>query len=513
MKHLLVFCALIISVSLGAQGVLISDLPGTVSPDAGLELDFTDKGLLLPRLTLSQRNAIPAPSVGLVIYNITSDCAEVHTGGGWSALACACQAPPASPAQVFVPSADPCIGDTGVVYSVAPVADANGYTWVLPTGLVLTGGQGSNSITAQVTGPVTGNIEVSAQNGCGSSAALIQSYTLSPPSASFTTQPSSVAAGIAAQFIPAESGTHAWTFTSGNPASSASASPSVTWSTAGTYTVIHTLTTSGGCVVSDTVSVQVTNCVTGGSATFSFTGSIVTWTVPANVCNVTFDVRGAQGGMGNAGGGGLGARIVGEFAVTPGDVYQILVGRQGFNNPSSGGHSGNSTGGGGGSFVALNGQPVIVAGGGGGGGAVSGGLSASTSQNGVNGSGTGGASGGTNGNGGSNNGGSNSGRGGGGFSGNGLAPPPIDQYVGGPGFSFLNGGAGGSNGAHAGGGGFGGGGGGGNYGGGGGGGYSGGGGGSSNGFGGGGGGSFNSGTNQSNTAASQSGNGQVIITW
>jgi hypothetical protein len=512
MKYLQLFLCLMFFSSIAAQGVLISDSPGQVSPDAGLEVNFNDKGLLLPRLTLAQRNAIPAPNAGLVIFNTSSGCAEVYTGSGWSAMACECLAPPPAPVQVSGPQSTPCIGDTGVVFTVSAVAGANSYNWVLPSGMILSSGQGSQTITAQITGTVGSDIEVAAVNGCGSSSPFNYSYPIQAPDASFTTQPSNVATNQAAQFIPAESGTHSWSFASGNPASSSSASPSVTWSSAGTYTVIHTLTSAAGCVSSDTVAVPVSNCVTGGSATFSFTGNIVTWTVPANVCNVTIDVRGAQGGMGNAGAGGLGARMTGEFSVTPGDVYQILVGSQGLNNTSSGGHSGNSTGGGGGSFVALNGQPVIVAGGGGGGGAVSGGLSASITQNGVNGSGSGGASGGTAGNGGSNNGGMNSGRGGGGFSGNGLAPPG-DSAVGGPGFSFTNGGAGGSNGAHAGGGGFGGGGGGGNYGGGGGGGYSGGGGGSSNGFGGGGGGSFNSGSNQSNTAAFQSGNGQVIISW
>lgn len=495
-----------------AQGVRIGALPGPPSSDAGLEIDFNDKGLLLPRLSTAQRNLISGPNDGLVIFNTTTECAELYVNNGWVTMACACSQAPNAPTNIQFPSPLPCVGDTAVAVVVSPVSGANGYQWTVPSGLSIRSGQGSDTLLVDITGPVNGNVQVSAQNGCGFSSPYLQVWSIQAPDAGFTTNPGVVSVNNAATFNPNSSGQHQWTFNSGTPGSSVASNPSVTWSQTGTYTVIHQITDANGCSNSDTVALTVSNCITGGNATFNYTGSIQNWNVPAGVCQVTFDVRGAQGGDGSAGSGGLGARIVGTVAVNPGQTFQLLVGQKGQNNPSSGSHNGQSTGGGGGSYVVGNGQPVVVAGGGGGGGGISGGLNASTSPNGVNGSGPGGASGGTNGNGGSNNGGMNSGRGGGGFSGNGLAPPG-DSAVGGPGQSFTNGGAGGSNGAHAGAGGFGGGGGGGNYGGGGGGGYSGGGGGSSNGYGGGGGGSFNSGSNPSNTAGFQSGNGQILVTW
>lgn len=334
------------------------------------------------------------------------------------------------------------------------------------------------------------------------------------PSSAFTF-PNSISQGAPAAFVATTPGmTYSWTFQSGTPATSTQQTENVTWAVAGSYTVSLTVTDNNGCSSTTTQTITVVNCpIPGGnSTTFNYTGNIQTWTVPPGICDFIVDARGAQGANGSNGTGGRGARIVGTFSAVPGTVIQILVGQQGQTATVSGGHIGNSPGGGGGSFVVDNGQPLAVAGGGGAGGAVSAGLDASVTTTGVTGSGPGGNGGGTGGNGGQANGGFNSGQGGGGLLTNGGAPSG-DSAIGGPGFAFVNGGAGGSNGAHAGGGGYGGGGGGGNYGGGGGGGYSGGGGGSSNGYGGGGGGSFNGGTSQTNTPGFQTGNGQVIITW
>lgn len=251
------------------------------------------------------------------------------------------------------------------------------------------------------------------------------------------------------------------------------------------------------------------------SLTYSFTGGMQTWTVPSDVTMVSFTAYGAQGSNGNAGGGGLGAIIQGTFTVTPGDTYDILVGEQSQITYGTQGHSGNSTGGGGGTFVALNGTPIIIAGGGGGGGALSGGVDASLTEDGLDGVGSGGASGGTGGNGGLGDGGNNAGRSGAGFYSDGGVPPGdggvyCNACSSSRSFSFLNGGTGGPQGPHHGSGGYGGGGCGGNYGGGGGGGFSGGGGGSSNGYGGGGGGSYNAGTNTS-ASLGNSGNGSLVI--
>lgn len=54
---------------------------GTASPNSNALLDLysTGKGLLLPRLTTAQRDAISSPTEGLVIYNTTSSAVEVYS--------------------------------------------------------------------------------------------------------------------------------------------------------------------------------------------------------------------------------------------------------------------------------------------------------------------------------------------------------------------------------------------------------------------------------------------------
>ncbi|MBS3999542.1 MAG: hypothetical protein KGZ71_03570, partial [Desulfobulbaceae bacterium] len=58
---------------------------GTTTPEvtALLDLVSTDKGLLVPRLTTVNRDAIGAPATGLMIYNTTNNRFEYYTGATW----------------------------------------------------------------------------------------------------------------------------------------------------------------------------------------------------------------------------------------------------------------------------------------------------------------------------------------------------------------------------------------------------------------------------------------------
>lgn len=58
---------------------------GTTSPNASSILDLTDttKGLLIPRMTVGQRNAIVAPATGLIVYNIGSNKFNYYNGTAW----------------------------------------------------------------------------------------------------------------------------------------------------------------------------------------------------------------------------------------------------------------------------------------------------------------------------------------------------------------------------------------------------------------------------------------------
>lgn len=63
---------------------------GTFNPDSSALLDLTSttKGLLLPRMTTTERNAIPVSAArkGLVIMNTTTNKINVYNGSAWEAV-------------------------------------------------------------------------------------------------------------------------------------------------------------------------------------------------------------------------------------------------------------------------------------------------------------------------------------------------------------------------------------------------------------------------------------------
>lgn len=203
-----------------AQGVLIGANPGLPHASAGLDVDFTNKGFLLPRLSTAQRNNINSPAVGLVIYNTTTQCVESYFAAGWRTLQCNC---------TQLPSA--------AISPANPVGSANA------------------PVVLNVANPVQGS-------------------------------------------------TYAWTFASGSPSTSSASSPSITWSSTGTYSAVLTVTDANGCSASDSVQVVISSCsVQNASQTFNYSGSAQTWTVPAGVCSLIVECWGAAGWTGTYAGG------------------------------------------------------------------------------------------------------------------------------------------------------------------------------------------------------------------
>lgn len=380
-----------------------------------------------------------------------------------------------------------CVTASGVWSSAS-----TGKATVNASGLVSGVSAGTSVISYTVTNGST---------GCSNASTATVTVNASLPApTSVTASPASIQTGQSAQLNATSAGnTISWySAATGGTALGSSAS-------AANYTVTPASTTTYYAEAVPVVS-------TSGSQTFNYTGSIVNFTVPAGVTSLVIEAKGAQGGTSGSNAGGLGAYIKGTVTVTPGQVLKVLAGGQG--------GSGTQGGGGGGSFVTTNANAALVIAGGGGGAQYSGTYNLSNANGTTSNSGNAGIYG---------NGNTNGGAGGTGGTGGGCAPQYSGEGAGGGGLtgngsscsyatggaSFTNGGAGGVKAGSGGNGGFGGGGGGDWYqwtGGGGGGGYSGGGGGTYYGVGGGGG-SYNGGTNQTNVSGSQSGNGQVIITW
>jgi len=127
------------------------------------------------------------------------------------------------------------------------------------------------------------------------------------------------------------------------------------------------------------------------TATFNYTGSDQTWTVPCGVTTITVTLNGASGGYGGNGSlwnpGGLGGIVSGTYNTSGGTTLNIYVGGVGqneqitslgvggYNGGGNGGDDGNTWlggGGGGATDIRVGGialaNRIVVAGGGGGGG-------------------------------------------------------------------------------------------------------------------------------------------------
>lgn len=85
-RALLSLCVLsaILIQGLQSQGVGISETSITPSPSAILELRSSVRGLLTPRMTTAERNAVASPATGLLIYNSTTNEFNVYNGSGWT---------------------------------------------------------------------------------------------------------------------------------------------------------------------------------------------------------------------------------------------------------------------------------------------------------------------------------------------------------------------------------------------------------------------------------------------
>jgi len=70
----------------GASGVNDTSSSNTADPSAAWDIQSTTKGLLLPRLTTVQRDAIVSPATGLEIYNTDTNQDEYYNGTTWNAI-------------------------------------------------------------------------------------------------------------------------------------------------------------------------------------------------------------------------------------------------------------------------------------------------------------------------------------------------------------------------------------------------------------------------------------------
>ncbi|MCX2740668.1 ice-binding family protein [Pontibacter anaerobius] len=86
--------------------------------------------------------------------------------------------PPLPPAPISGPG-EVCEGQAGYEFSVPQLAGVNTYTWTVPTGWVITAGQGTSKITVTA-GETAGEVTVKGENDCGAGTAAAVNVTVVP---------------------------------------------------------------------------------------------------------------------------------------------------------------------------------------------------------------------------------------------------------------------------------------------------------------------------------------------
>ncbi|MBU6120408.1 beta strand repeat-containing protein [Hymenobacter siberiensis] len=114
---------------------------GSPAASAALEVSSTSKGLLPPRLTTAQRDAIASPAAGLTLYNTTTGKLNTWNGTSWDATLSATEQPFQNPSVTF--------GYTGTVQNYTVPA---GVTSLQVDARAGSGGTGSGSLSVNVGG-------------------------------------------------------------------------------------------------------------------------------------------------------------------------------------------------------------------------------------------------------------------------------------------------------------------------------------------------------------------------
>jgi uncharacterized protein (TIGR02145 family) len=253
-----------------SQGVGINGTGNAPDASAGLDVSFTNKGLLLPRMTTAERDAIVSPANSLLIFNTTTRCYEGYDAPSsyWVAFGCiGCTVP------------------TGVTASASPNPICEGSNLTLTgsaTGATTWSWTGPNSYTSTLQSPTLTGITtagagvyiLTASNTCSSVQASTASVTVNAApttaAAGFDINP---ACGVSTATLAGNTptvGTGTWTVVSGTATITTPSSPTsgVTGLVVpGTATLRWTISNSPCTPSTDDVVITTTTCFTPGCGT------------------------------------------------------------------------------------------------------------------------------------------------------------------------------------------------------------------------------------------------------
>ena len=187
MRNLFVCCIVILSMATASLAqVSVSTDNRSPHESAMLDVKSTSKGALMPRMTFEQRNTIPNPAEGLMVYctNCNPDgtgCVSIFVGSLWKTVDLSCHEPNIPAAGIHIPEV------TQITWNWTAVPIAAGYKWNTEDNYATAVNMGT-SLTKTETGLACNSLYsryVWAYNPCGisTSTTLTQATTSTPGSA------------------------------------------------------------------------------------------------------------------------------------------------------------------------------------------------------------------------------------------------------------------------------------------------------------------------------------------
>jgi hypothetical protein len=243
----------------GAQlngSVNANNTASTVSFDWGLTASYGNSATGTPSsVNGSTPTAVMATLGGLLpLTTYHFRCVGVNsvgtTNGADLTFTTGCQAP-LTPGAITGP-ASVCQNQSGVVYSVAPVTYATGYTWTVPSGATITAGAGTTTITVNFSsGSTSGNVTVAGTNACSPGPTSSLAVTVNPLPIPTVSGANNICTGTGNYSYTTETGmtNYLWTVSAGGTIVSGAGSNSilVLWNTAGAQSVSISYTNATGC--------------------------------------------------------------------------------------------------------------------------------------------------------------------------------------------------------------------------------------------------------------------------
>jgi len=228
------------------------------NPDNSAMLDIRSNsgGLLIPRMTTIERNAISNPSQSLIIYNLSTKCLETYVGSIWQSIWCSCIS------FNITASANPSLICTTGGTSILTASGASTYSWSHSLG---SGSTKTVTPTTTTTYTVTGT----STTGCTQTATIDVNVDNTVIKILISASPSTICYyGESSVLTASGATTYSWSHNLGS-----GSSKTVTPSTTTTYTVTGTY--GAGCTKTATVTVTVNSFTCGSSLTVTHTAGDV----------------------------------------------------------------------------------------------------------------------------------------------------------------------------------------------------------------------------------------------